>query len=50
MQKELIEGYKLYAADLVEDEEAEEDEYMINVMDQGKFVQYILENIDSLNE
>ena len=50
LEKELIEGYKLYAADLVEDEEAPEDEYMINVMDQGKFVQYILENIDSLNE
>ena len=50
LEKELIEGYKLYAADLVEDPEAEEDEYMINVMDQGKFVQYILENIDSLNE
>ena len=50
LEKELIEGYKLYAADLVEDENAEEDEYMINVMDQSKFVQYILENIDSLNE
>ena len=50
LEKELIEGYKLYAADLVEDPEAEEDEFMINVMDQGKFVQYILENIDSLND
>lgn len=42
-----IQGYKIYASNLVD--EGSTEEYMINILDQEKLVQYILEKIDSLN-
>ena len=47
--KEMIEGYKVYAADIVETEGAPLDE-AINVVDNTRIEEYILLKRDSLNE
>ena len=47
LEKTPIEGYQLYAADVVEEDV--ELEYMIDVKDQGQIIKYIVEKIDTLN-
>ena len=49
LEESMLEGYKIYAADVDIDEGAPQEE-MIDVSDQKKILDYILEKINSLNE